>query len=103
MPPAAPSELQEDLDMSKQKTDDIVQQFRDAPRLDPSGQPRSNSGIADQEGGSRSGPGRASPIGGPPVAERVGGFNDRQVRPAELPNVPSSTATVGGAAKPPKG
>jgi hypothetical protein len=71
--------------MTKPAADDVAQQFRNAPRLDPAGQPRTNSGIPDQQGGTPVAPGRASPIGGPPTGERIGGFSDSQVPPGKLP------------------
>lgn len=88
--------------MTKPTDADIAQQFRDAPRLDPTGQPRSNSPIADQAGGSPIKPGRASPVGdGVPTGERLGGFGDAQVARERLPQSPPPV-TTGGNAKPPK-
>jgi hypothetical protein len=80
--------------MSKMTDKQIEQGFRDAPRLDPSGQSRSNSGIADQEGGtSASKPGAPgarvytgpSSDNLPMEVEHVGGFTDGQVPRGKLP------------------
>lgn len=95
--------------MTKMTDKQIEQSFRDAPRLDPSGQPRSNSGIADQAGGSPVATGRpAGRDGGPGVpasggtAERLGGWGDRQIPAAELPKDPPPV-TTGRGDRPPKG
>jgi hypothetical protein len=85
----------------REQFDDAVESVRNAPRLDIL-RPLSNSGIKDQEGGTPRGPGRPENSGGAPglgvpggggTAEHIGGFNDRQIKPADLPDTPTTPRT----------
>lgn len=65
--------------------DRAVEAARNAPRLDNNLRATRETGARNQAGGTPSGPGRASPIGGPAVAEHIGAVNDRPASPPDSP------------------